>query len=79
MKLMKSLVYAWKFIKFAVTVSEIVYKDPMALEAKWRQIKNYREKESKFYYKENILSHTFNEDFVFYDNIIVEVKAQEGA
>ena len=59
--------------------SEIVYKDALMLEAKLKEITIEREKEFKIEYKQTILQHSFFADFVFYDNIIVEVKANEGA
>lgn len=59
--------------------SEIVYKDALMLEAKLKDIPIEREKEFKIEYKQTILQHSFFADFVFYDNIIVEVKANEGA
>lgn len=59
--------------------SEIVYKDALMLEAKLKDISIEREKEFKIEYKQTILQHSFFADFVFYNNIIVEVKANEGA
>jgi GxxExxY protein len=59
--------------------SEIVYKDAIMVEANLNSIKVEREKEFKIEYKQTILKHSFFADFVFYDNIIVEVKANEGA
>ena len=38
-----------------------------------------REKEYKIEYKQTILPHSFFADFIFYNKIIVEVKAQEGS
>jgi GxxExxY protein len=55
--------------------SEIVYKDAMALEAKWQNIPFEREKELTVTYKNEILKHSFFADFLFFENIIVEVKA----
>ncbi|MBL0145905.1 MAG: GxxExxY protein [Chitinophagaceae bacterium] len=55
--------------------SEIVYKDAMALEAKWQHISFEREKELSIVYKSEILKHSFFADFLFFENIIVEVKA----
>jgi GxxExxY protein len=59
--------------------SEIVYKDAMMVEAKFKEIPFEREKEFKIEYKKTILQHSFFTDFVFFDEIIVEVKASEGA
>ena len=58
--------------------SEIVYKDAMAHEANLKNIQLEREKEFKIEYKQNILKHSFFADFVFFDDIVVEVKATEG-
>jgi GxxExxY protein len=58
--------------------SEIVYKDAMAHEANLKNIQLEREKEFKIEYKQTILKHSFFADFVFFDNIIVEVKAFES-
>jgi GxxExxY protein len=55
--------------------SEIVYKDAMALEAEWQHIPFEREKELSIEYKNEILKHSFFADFLFFENIIVEVKA----
>jgi GxxExxY protein len=59
--------------------SEIVYKDAMMYEAALRQLSIEREKRFNIEYKGFILPHSFYADFVFFDNIIVEVKAAEGA
>lgn len=58
---------------------EIVYKDALIFEAKQKGIPVEREKEYKIKYKQTILPHSFFADFIFYNKIIVEVKAQEGA
>ena len=58
--------------------SEIVYKDAMVHEANLKNIQLEREKEFKIQHKQNILKHSFFADFVFFDDIIVEVKATEG-
>ena len=55
--------------------SEIVYKDAMMVEAKLREFAIEREKKFEIVYKEKILSHSFFTDFVFFDEIIVEIKA----
>lgn len=59
--------------------SEIVYKDAMVHEAGLKNIQLEREKEFKIEYKQTILKHSFFADFVFFDDIIVEIKAAEGA
>lgn len=55
--------------------SEIVYKDAMTIEAKFREFAIEREKKFEIVYKEHILPHHFFADFVFFDEIIVEIKA----
>lgn len=57
---------------------ELVYKDAMEYEFKMRKIKYEREKEYTITYKDIVLSHKFFADFVVFDKIIVEVKAQDG-
>jgi GxxExxY protein len=64
---------------FGYGFSEIVYKDAMVHEANLKNIYFEREKEFKVQYKQKILKHSFFADFVFFDDIIVEVKAIEGA
>lgn len=59
--------------------SEIVYKDAMTLEANSKGIPVEREKEFKIEYKQVTLKHSYFADFVFFDEIIVEVKAIESA
>lgn len=57
---------------------EIVYKDAIQFEFQQRLIPFEREKRYDIQYKEIILSHYFIADFIAFDNIILEVKAQEG-
>lgn len=57
---------------------EIVYKDALELELKQRSIIYEREKEYLVEYKGKILPHRFYADFVVFDDIILEVKAQAG-
>ena len=45
--------------------SEIVYKDALMLEAKFKDISTEREKEFKIEYKQTILRHSYFADFVF--------------
>ncbi len=59
--------------------SEIVYKDAIMVEAGLKDIQIQREKEFKIDYKQTILKHSFFADFVFYNKIIVEIKAAENA
>lgn len=59
--------------------SEIVYKDAIMIEASLKSIRAEREKEYNIEYKNAILKHSFFADFVFYNDIIVEIKAIEGA
>ena len=58
--------------------SEIVYKDAIMVEAKLKSIQVEREKEYTIQYKSATLKHSFVADFVFYNDIIVEIKAIEG-
>jgi len=48
------------------------------VEAELKDIPVQREKEFKIDYKQTILKHSFFADFVFYDDIIVEIKAAEN-
>ena len=57
---------------------EIVYKDAIEYEFKVNKIPYQREKKYEVAYKDTILSHYFHADFVVYDKIILEVKAQKG-
>lgn len=57
---------------------EIVYKDAITYELQQKGIEYEREKEYSVDYKGIILPHKFYADFVILDNIIVEVKAQNG-
>jgi GxxExxY protein len=57
---------------------EIVYKDAMEYELKKRLIEYSREKEYIVIYKDIILPHKFYADFVVFDKVIIEIKAQEG-
>jgi GxxExxY protein len=47
----------------------------MTIEAKLREFAIEREKKFEVAYKEEILPHHFFADFVFFDEIIVEIKA----
>jgi len=57
---------------------EIVYKDAIELEFKEQNIPYEREKKYEVEYKGVILPHYFFADFVVFDKIIFEVKAQKG-
>lgn len=57
---------------------EIVYKDALEYEFNKKGITFEREKKFDIQYKEIKLAHSFYADFVVYNNIILEVKAQEG-
>ena len=59
--------------------SEILYKDAIMIESDIRNVPFQREKEFAIGYKRNILKHSYFADFVFFNNIIVEVKAAENA
>ncbi|MEO9100837.1 MAG: GxxExxY protein [Ginsengibacter sp.] len=59
--------------------TEIVYKDAIVYEANLKNIQLEREKEFKIEYKQFILKHSFFADFVFFNDIIVEIKAIEAA
>ena len=59
--------------------SEIVYKDALMLEAELNNISTEREREFKIEYKQTILQHSFFADFVFFNEIIVEVKANKDS
>ena len=57
---------------------EIVYKDALEYEFKKKGIDYQREKKFGVNYKEIILPHYFFADFVVFDKVILEVKAQKG-
>ncbi len=57
--------------------SEIIYKDAIEYEFKLAKIPYSREKKYKIDYKDIVLKHSYNADFVVYDKIILEVKAIE--
>ena len=57
---------------------EIVYMDALEYEFNVRGIPYEREKKYEVQYKEIILPHKFYADFVVFNNIILEVKAQKG-
>jgi len=57
---------------------EIVYKEAIEWELDNRFIHYEREKEFPVYYKKHLLRKKFNADFIVYDKIILEIKAQES-
>lgn len=57
---------------------EIVYKDAIEYEFNKKEIPYEREKKYEVEYKGLILPHYFFADFVVFDKIILEVKAQKG-
>jgi GxxExxY protein len=57
---------------------EISYKDAIEFDLKQQSIKYGREREYAVTYKGVILKHKFYADFVVNDQIILEVKANEG-
>ena len=57
---------------------EIIYKEAMELEAEDRGMEYEREKEYPVYYKNYLLKKKFFADFVFFNKIIVEIKAKDS-
>jgi len=57
--------------------SEVVYKDALEYEFQKAGIEYSREKQYKIKYKEIILRHHYNADFVVSQKIILEIKAIE--
>lgn len=57
---------------------EIVYKDALQLEFAKRNLFFEREKKFEIDYKGTILPHYYYSDFVVENNLILEIKAQEG-
>jgi len=58
--------------------SEVVYKDAMEYELSHRGIDFEREKEFVVKYKNVFLPHKFYADFLVFNSVIVEIKAQKG-
>lgn len=58
--------------------SEVVYKDAVEYEFKKRAINFDRERKYEIQYKDIVLPHYYFADFVVADQIILEVKAQQG-
>ncbi len=57
--------------------SEIVFKDALEIEFKLNDIPYEREKVFTVDYKSHLLPHCFGVDFICYDKIVLEVKAQK--
>ena len=57
---------------------EIVYKDAIEYEFNFKKIPYEREKKYVVKYKGHTLPHYFYSDFVVFNKIIMEVKAQKG-
>ena len=57
---------------------EAVYKDALSYELKQNEIPFEKEKKFEINYKGIILPHYYFADFIIYDKIIIEVKAQEN-
>lgn len=57
---------------------EIVYKDAIEYEFNLRKIPYEREKKYEVEYKGKVLPPYFFADFVVYDKVILEIKAQKG-
>ena len=58
--------------------SEVVYKDALEYEFQKAGIPYSRERQYKIGYKDIVLPHHYNADFVIYGKIILEVKAIES-
>ncbi|RLD65439.1 MAG: GxxExxY protein, partial [Bacteroidetes bacterium] len=57
---------------------EVLYKDAIEYEFKKNNIPYEREKKFEVAYKDIFLAHQYFADFVVFDKIILEVKAQKG-
>jgi GxxExxY protein len=57
---------------------EVVYKDALSYELKQNNIPFEKEKMFEIKYKNIILPHYYFSDFIVFDKIIVEIKAQES-
>jgi GxxExxY protein len=57
---------------------ESVYQEALEIEFNLRDIQFEIEKKLQIYYKEHKLKKTFEADFLIFDNVILEIKAQEG-
>lgn len=61
--------------QLGIGFKEIVYKDALEIEFQNRDIPFVREKKFKIDYKGKILRHSYNSDFIVYDQIVLEVKS----
>jgi len=57
---------------------EVVYKDALEVEFNKQNMAFEREKKFEVQYKNILLKHSFYADFLVFDKIILEVKAQSG-
>ncbi|WP_443944348.1 GxxExxY protein [Pedobacter sp. AW1-32] len=57
---------------------EIVYKDALSIEFSAREYVFEREKQYSVYYKDILLPHSFNADFVVFDAVILEIKSKSA-
>ncbi|MGZ3864685.1 MAG: GxxExxY protein [Bacteroidia bacterium] len=57
---------------------ETVYKDALELEFKWNKIPYSREKSFIIDYKGTPLKRFYVADFIGYEKIVIEIKAQDG-
>ncbi len=57
---------------------EIVYKDALEVEFKFQEIPYEREKPFSVFYKNVSLNRNYNADFLVFDQIILEVKADQS-
>lgn len=61
--------------QLGVGFKEVVYKDALEIEFLTRGISFSRERQFKIEYKGKILRHSYNADFIVFDQIVLEVKA----
>ena len=57
---------------------EVVYGDALEMEFQERGIPYQREKGLHIYYKDKVLPHFYEPDFVCYDSVVVELKAVDS-
>ncbi len=57
---------------------EAVYQEALAIECESRGVPFRREADLRINYKGHVLNKTYKADFVCFDEVIVEVKAQSG-
>ncbi len=61
--------------QLGIGFKEVVYKDALEIEFLTRSISFSRERQYKIEYKGKILRHSYNADFIVFDQIVLEVKA----